>query len=224
MTLHIFLSVGYLKSTCGILRATSAGMRLHELLVNKEDISAMIAYHIDAASLLRLAMACKDTWACVHQSETVYACVMRTLPRIRRVPKGRECKYYWSTLKRYFSKNPDFLGVIRPHSELKIFIGCSILSLDPRDTSDDEESSIDRVPMGIKVSELLSTLKDQFWTLAGRRNVIRCAYDWKKALTAEEDVITYRLDAKELLDTIAYRAEHCFIWEDLECFGLIGVQ
>lgn len=204
-------------------------MRLHELLGTEKDISTVVAHHLNAASMLRLAMACKDCQTCVNQSETVYACVMRTFPGIRRVPKGRECKYYWRTLERYFSKNPDNLNPDKlwqrmPNFELvTLMIGNSIIG-DPPDTSDDEESTEDRVPMGIKVADLLSYIPNEFRTLDRRMNVIRCAYDWKKVVTSEEGDITYRMDAKDLLDTIAYRAKHWFIWEDLGVCSMIGVQ
>lgn len=198
-------------------------MRLHELLGTEKDISTVVAHHLNASSLLRLAMACKDCQTCVNQSETVYACVMRTFPRIRRVPKGRECKYYWRTLKAYFSKNPENLLKTMPHFELITLIGNSI-TYDFPDTSDDEEVTEDRVPMGIKVADLLSKLQTEFRTFVGRRNVIRCAYDWKKVVTAGEDVITYRMDAAKLLDSVAFRAKYCFIWEDRDLWAWVGVQ
>lgn len=192
--------------------------------MNEKDISTIIAHHLDAASLLRLTMACKDSQQSVNQSEIVYACVLRTFTGIRLVPKGKECRYYWSTLNMFFSNpRPGHLFQIMPYFELITLIGNSI-TYDPPNTSDDDESGQDTVPMRIKVSDLFSKIQSQFRTLAGRRNVIKCAGDWKKVVAVGEDAITYRHDAEKLLDTIVFKAKRCFICDDVERLGWIGVH
>ena len=197
-------------------------MRLHELLVNAKDICTMVARHLDAESLFRLTMACKDSQKCVNQSEIVYACVLRTFPGIRNVPKGRECGYYWSAFEMYFSKTPSCFVEIMPHFELVTLIGISI-KCDQLNTSDDDESGQDTVPMRIKVSVLLSDIQSQFRSLAGRRNIIKCAGDWRALVDLGESAIAYRYDACKLLDRIAYLAEHVFLWHDLQLMALIEV-
>jgi hypothetical protein len=186
-------------------------MRLDKLLANANDISLMVAQHLDAASLFRLSIASKDFQKIVNQSEVLYACVLRTFTGIRGVPKGRDSKYYWSVIRLYYSKNPNFLGRIIPHFELVTFIGISIKYDEP--DSDEDVEGEDKVGMEIKVAGLLSDIRSQFGTLVGRRDIIKCVCDWK-ALVGDEDALTYRYDAEKLLDRISHLAKHSFRWHD----------
>jgi hypothetical protein len=189
-------------------------MRLDELLANANDLSSMVAQHLDAASLCRLSMASKGFQKSVDQSEVLYACVLRTFPGIRGVPKGRESEYYWSVLRLYYSKNPNFLGRIIPHFELVTFIGISIRYDEPGSDEDDDDEGEDKVEIGIKVAGLLSDIRSQFGTLVGRRNIIKCVCDWKAVVAMDEDALTYRYDAEKLLDRISHLAKHSFRWHD----------
>jgi hypothetical protein len=196
-------------------------MRLDELLANANDIPSIISQHLDAASLFRLRMASKDFQKSVNQSEVLYACVLRTFPGIRGVPKGMESTYYWSAFRLYYSKNPNFLGRIIPHFELVTLIGISIKYDEP--DSDEDVEGEDKVGMGIKVAGLLSDIRSQFGTLVGRRNIIKCVCDWK-ALAGGEYTLTYRYDAEKLLDRISHLAKHSFRWHDGREFAWIGAN
>ena len=199
--------------------------QLDELLANANDISSMVAQHLDAVSLFRLSIASKEFQKSVDQSEVqvLYARVLRTFPGIRGVPKGRESKYYWSAFRLYYSKNPNFLGRIMPHFELVTFIGISI-KFDEPDSSDEDDSAKDIVGMGIKVSGLLSGIRSQFRTLVGRRNIIKCVCDWKAVVAVSEDAFSYRYDTKKLLDRISHIAKHVFEWHDVVFYAYIGVN
>jgi hypothetical protein len=197
-------------------------MRLDALLANAKDIASMIAQHLDAASLCRLSMTSKDSQKSLDQSEVLFACVLRTFPGIRGVPKGRESKYYWYAFRLYYSKNPGFPGIIMPHFQLVTLIGISI-KFDERDSSDEDDSDQEKVRMGVKVSDLLESIQSQLYTLVGRRNIMKCVSDWKAVVAVGGDSFSYRHDAEKLLDRISNTAKNIFRWNDAQVVGYVGL-
>ena len=198
-------------------------MRLDELLTNTKDITSMIVQHLDAASLCRLSMASKASQKSLDQSEVLYACVLRTFPEIRDVPKGRQSKYYRFAFRIYYSQNSVFFDKIMPHFELVTFIGISIRYDEPGSDEEDDEGE-DKVEMGIKIAGLLSDIRTQFRTLVGRRNIIKCVHEWKAVVAMDEDAFSYRYDAEKMLDRISHLAKHFFRWQDGGPLGWIAAN
>ena len=193
-------------------------MRLDELLANTKDISWMVAQHLDAAALFRLSMASKDSRKCVHQSEVLYACVLRTFPGITGVPKGMGCGYYAESFKGYYFNEENFS---MPYLEVVTLIGISIKhDLGSYESSDDE----DVTPMSLKVSVLLREIKVLFTFSSGRKKILKGVREWKAVY--EDDFahhFYFHDDASEILNRIKKIAKRKFVWEDRGAYGRVGI-
>ena len=210
---------GFVTVTCGYKFTIKYGiflkqfqifpMRLDELLVNANDLFSMVTHNLDAVALSRLGAVCRDIRKCSKQSEVWRACVLRTFPGIMGVPTGKESRIYEQAFRVYYL--PQWIMGYIPYLELITLIGNSIqhVSLDPEvDDGTEDESMEDKICFFFELhyTELL--------TYGGRKNIIKCVGDWKSEIVSGVKRLNLRSDVLEMLDRMAYIAEHNFRWGD----------
>jgi hypothetical protein len=184
-------------------------VRLDELLVSVKDLFPMVAENLDAVSLFRLGAACKDMRKCRKQSEVLRACVLRTFPGIRNFPEEARSARYEKALHIYFLFQN--YGPLRSYFEIVISIGkCLEKDWEPYDEEGHD--------MEEKISQFFDNVDFNVWTYKGRRDIIKCVGDWKSQIVSGIPLFTYRNDVLEMLDRIAYIAEHNFQWHDSDGF------
>ncbi len=178
-------------------------------------MSSMVAQHLDAAALFRLGMASKDSRKCVHQSEVLYACVLRTFPGITGVPKGMGSGYYAEAFARYFHHDHDG----NPYLAVVTLIGICIKDDADEDLLDFGETA---TPMGPRISAFLKETEYLFRSSFGRKIIMKCVRDWK-ATYVDDDSFSCRDDAWKILNRIIKIAKRKFVWEDRREFGRVGI-
>ena len=220
---------GFVTVTCGykirdfLKQFQIFPMRLDQLLVNANDLFSMVVHNLDAVALSRLSAVCRDIRKCSKQSEVWRACLLRTFPGIRGVPTGKESKVYEDALQFYFG--PRWLGRGYPYLELVTLVGMNIQHT-PQNTGffGGDDTAVDAIPMKNKIRGLFSRLGGEFWHSRSRKNIIKSVNEWKSLAASDDGYFSYRYDVVEMLDRIAYIAEHNFQWYDhdgfvtLECY------